>query len=141
MKRTTVCITLFIVGLLCVSAVPKGSSSGASAKNADAGLTALKDAYGSLPVSFVENRGQADASVRFLYRGNGSSVFLTGSEAVVALRQAPPTSGPNAVLRMRLIGPNPAASVAGRDELPGKSAYFIGNDPRFWHGGIVVTCS
>ena len=37
---------------------------------------------------------------------------------------------------MTLVGANPAAAVAGSDPLPGRSNYFIGNDPKNWHTGI-----
>ena len=36
------------------------------------------------------------------------------------------------VLRMKLVGANSAAKVEGIEELPGKSNYFIGNDPKKW---------
>jgi hypothetical protein len=41
-----------------------------------------------------------------------------------------------AVLRMRLVGANPGAQISGLGELPGKSNYFIGNDPRKWRTSI-----
>ena len=44
----------------------------------------LVDTYGKLPLRFEANRGQADREVKFVSRGRGYSVFLTGSEAVVA---------------------------------------------------------
>ena len=37
---------------------------------------------------------------------------------------------------MRLLGGNIAARISGIDELPGKSSYFIGNDPKRWHTNI-----
>jgi hypothetical protein len=37
---------------------------------------------------------------------------------------------------MRLVGANSNARVAGRNELPGKSNYFIGNDPSKWRTNI-----
>jgi hypothetical protein len=37
---------------------------------------------------------------------------------------------------MTLAGANPVADVAGNDPLPGRSNYFIGNDPQKWHTGI-----
>jgi hypothetical protein len=40
------------------------------------------------------------------------------------------------VLRMKLIGANPAAPVTGLDELPGKTNYFIGNDPAKWRTNV-----
>ena len=41
-----------------------------------------------------------------------------------------PQSPTPAVLRMRLVGANTHAKVSGLEELPGKSNYFIGNDPK-----------
>jgi hypothetical protein len=37
-----------------------------------------------------------------------------------------------AVVRMRLVGANAAAKITGLEELPGKSNYFMGNDPKKW---------
>jgi hypothetical protein len=37
---------------------------------------------------------------------------------------------------MRLVGGNPATKVFGVDELPGKSNYFIGNDPKKWRVNV-----
>jgi hypothetical protein len=45
-------------------------------------------------------------------------------------------SGDGPVLRMRLVGANAIASVTGADELPGKSNYFIGNDPENWRTNV-----
>src|SRR6185436_14086386 len=40
------------------------------------------------------------------------------------------------VLRMRIVGASPTPTVAGVEALPGKSNYFIGNDPGKWRKGI-----
>jgi hypothetical protein len=37
---------------------------------------------------------------------------------------------------MRLVGANAAAKVTGLAELPGKSNYFIGNDPKKWRTNV-----
>ena len=37
---------------------------------------------------------------------------------------------------MQLAGANPAAAASGSSPLPGKSNYFIGNDPAKWHSGV-----
>ncbi|HMD83784.1 MAG TPA: SBBP repeat-containing protein [Terriglobia bacterium] len=37
---------------------------------------------------------------------------------------------------MRLVGANAGAAVAGADELPGKSNYFIGNDSKKWRRNV-----
>src|SRR5580704_2970226 len=54
------------------------------------GPAARPNAYGSMPLSFEENRGQTDPQVRFLSRGNGYALFLTSTDAVLKLRA--PTS-------------------------------------------------
>ena len=47
----------------------------------------LQESYGKLPLSFEANQGQTDPQVKFLSRGSGYSLFLTGSEAVLALKK------------------------------------------------------
>ena len=37
---------------------------------------------------------------------------------------------------MKLVGAKPSPKVTGLDELPGKSNYFIGNDPKQWRTGV-----
>lgn len=44
--------------------------------------------YGQLPLSFEINQGQSDKTVKFLSRGQGYTLFLTSTEAVLALRKA-----------------------------------------------------
>src|SRR6266851_3145692 len=48
----------------------------------------IQENYGKLPLAFEANVGQADASVQFLARGSGYGLFLTGTEAVMVLKQA-----------------------------------------------------
>src|SRR2546422_653104 len=117
------------------------------------GKVAVQDAYGKLPLSFEANQGQTDRQVKFLSRGPGYTLFLTQSEAVLALKQPkaeakaeaqkeavttsnsePRTS--NTVLRMRLVGANPQPKMVGLDEQPGKVNYFIGKDPAKWRDKI-----
>lgn len=160
--------------------------------------------YCKLPLSFEANYGQTDGRVKFLSRGRGYSLFLTGNEAVLSLQKsadralsgsqsdlvgrlaservaqaplfgvaglpdvvslfrpktgldkpvekpwdreagpAPPFSSPrsadsgesSAVLRMRLVGASASTTLTGEGELPGKSNYFIGNDPKKWRTNL-----
>ncbi len=119
----------------------------------------MRDAYGHLPLSFEENRGQTDSQVKFLARGGGYSLFLTPTEAVLKLRapssakqQNKPSAMPIAfhpegiekpkfsVLRIRLEGANPNSTASGVDVLPGHSNYFIGKDRAKWQTGIAIYC-
>jgi hypothetical protein len=113
------------------------------AATAPANSARVVENYGRLPLSFEANSGQADGQVRFLSRGEGYSVFLTASGAVLSFHGLnSPTPGTPAaqmrtgVVRMALRGANPRVLVAGKDKLPGTSNYFIGNDPSRWHVGI-----
>ena len=113
--------------------------------------------YGRLPLSFEANRGQSDARVKFVSRGQGYSLFLSGTEAVMTLRRREgvgPAPSPDvtpkmrasgmdagsgaasAVLRVTLAGANPAPRVEGLEPVPGRSNYFIGHDPAKWRTDV-----
>ena len=116
-------------------------------------------AYGKLPLSFIENQGQAAQEVRYVSHGSQYDLFLTPQEAVVALRhsqhldfsprhRAASLKALHAMMRkaantttttalhMRFEGANPAPQVKGAERLPGKVNYFVGNDPQKWHTDI-----
>jgi hypothetical protein len=91
--------------------------------------------YGGLPLAFEANAGQTDASVRFLARGAGYTVFLTDREAVLAL--APERKGgPVAVVRMVPVGGDPQATMRGTDRQRAMVNYLRGDDPTGWFTGI-----
>jgi len=48
----------------------------------------LVASYGKLPLSFEVNQGQTDAQVKFVSRGRGYTLFLTGDEAVLELQES-----------------------------------------------------
>src|SRR6266404_1416106 len=118
------------------------------------GSARIVESYGKLPLAFEANQGQSDPHVKFLSRGAGYSLSLTSNEAVLALHEAsrrePALPGAkartapektsreikSAVLRMKMVGANAKAEVTGQEELPGKSNYFIGNDPKKWHRNV-----
>jgi hypothetical protein len=98
----------------------------------------VRATYSRLPLMFEPNQGQADARVRFLARGSGYGLYLTAQEAVLALQHSAadsPSRGPFTV-SMKLVGATSAVEPAGDAPLPGKSNYFIGNDPAKWHRDI-----
>jgi hypothetical protein len=101
-------------------------------------LSQAASAYAQLPLSFEANRGQTDPQVNYVARGNGYSLFLMPSEAVLNFGQESGTGGQGSqeVLRMELVGGNAGARPAGLQQLPGTSNYFVGNDPSKWHTGI-----
>jgi hypothetical protein len=91
------------------------------------------ESYGQFPLRFEANRGQTDSRVRFLARAGGYNLFLTPAEAVLAFGKG---TGVQSAVRLRLHGANPRAEVRGVERLPGRSNYFIGNDPSQWRVDI-----
>src|SRR5208283_2364628 len=53
--------------------------------------------YGKLPLRFEANQGQTDSHVKFLARGRGYALFLTGNQAVLKLGKSPVVSGHSSV--------------------------------------------
>lgn len=103
--------------------------------------------YSRLPLGFERNQGQSDSRVQFLSRGHGYTLFLTGDEAVLELGRTHGvrSTAPSVVksdrsaadlVRMRLVAATPGVRATGVDELPGKSNYFLGNDPSKWHSSV-----
>lgn len=119
-----------LTGEEAADSTPQDSVSGAL------DVAQVGEAYGKLPLSFEANAGQADESVKFLARGPGYGLFLTANEAVLTLKKSSDKTEQQAVVRMKLLGANAEPHVAGQDELPGKSNYFIGNDPAKWRTGV-----
>lgn len=155
-----VCALVILTVLACRGTVaaqqqPQNFQAKDPAQKAAHAAPHVVEAYGKLPLSFEKNNGQTDARVKYLTRGQGYGLFLTPTEAVLALngascrtnamlRHAAPSSlkaespcfPQNATMRMQMIGANPDPNVSGEDELPGKSNYFIGNDAGKWHTGV-----
>jgi len=92
----------------------------------------------SLPLFFEQNQGQSARQVRFLARGAGYGLFLTADEAVLELQGSAVSTrrASSSVIRMKLDGANSSAHISGTELLPGKSNYFIGNDPSKWRHNI-----
>jgi len=123
-----------------------------SAEQRSAAHNALSSKSLSLPLFFEPNQGQTAPQVKFLARGAGYGLFLTADEAVLQLQPsavsrqhsdlssqlAAHSSQPtfSSLIRMRLEGANASAHISGALPLPGKSSYFIGNDPSKWHHDI-----
>jgi hypothetical protein len=85
--------------------------------------------YGKLPLSFEPNRGQADPRVQFVSRGAGYTIFLSSTSATFALQ---PSLAESAVVRMDLLGANPAIAMQPLDRLPGIANYLMGSTRTKW---------
>src|SRR5439155_11961253 len=66
--------------------------------------------------------------------------LLTANEAVLTLQHSSlstqHSAGRVSVVRMALDGADASSQIVGMVPLPGKSNYFIGNDPAKWHRNV-----
>jgi hypothetical protein len=127
------------------------SASSAAAPNATP-LNLVADSKGralaafmQLPLMFEPNVGQSDSSVKFLAHGTGYGLFLGPDGAVLSLRAASKSTSRKSATKsgrrqefvgMRLAGANRNAAITGTSLLPGKSNYFLGNNPAKWHRNV-----
>ena len=135
-----------VVRLLSVLAVLFTASQWLQASASPNANSASIKSYGQLPLSFEPNRGQTSPEARYVAHGQGYSLFLTSSEAVLSLKSLPKNeNGPlhpakndvlSDVVRLQLLNSNLSPNISGRDLLPGYSNYFIGKDPSQWRTRI-----
>jgi hypothetical protein len=92
--------------------------------------------WGQLPLRFEANLGQADPRVRFLSRGPGYTLFVTGEETVLSLAHRSASSSGTPAVRMRFAGGRTDPRITPGRELPGRSHYFGGGDRSRWRTGV-----
>ena len=138
--------------VLVLFAIGFGASNVLAADSASAPPSPVLQTYLGLPLSFEANRGQAPSPYRFVAHGPGYALGVAPSEVALTLhspgpkpadsksfldqqlaRWMPIEGGRTSEVHLRLTGGNSEATIAGVDELPGRSNYFIGNDPSRWH--------
>lgn len=130
--RTRLLMWLAVCSLLCQpmqllgAAAPHKASatlkSGDKSVNAD--LSRQRENFGNLPLSFEANRGQAGEEVKFIARQREFTLALTPAGVML---------GP---IKMQFAGANVNQRLSGLNPLPGKSHYFLGNDPRLWRADV-----
>ena len=107
------------------------------------------ETFAGPPLSFETNKGQADASVKFLAHSPGGGILLSSQETTVVLSKTKAGVKKNAhsrsarldppsvtTLKMKFQGGNPNPKAIGLEELPGKTNYFLGNDSTKWRTEI-----
>src|ERR1041384_3155961 len=134
--------------LVCCSLLALPTNLGPTRVSADAQKPgAIND---SLPLNFELNQGQTHQRVKFLARSDGYVLFLTATEAVMALdnpaahrrgkddrdSSEPKEKPVRSIVRMKLKGANPAPQIEGLEPLTTKSNYFAGSDPTAWRTDI-----
>src|SRR6266540_1203473 len=97
----------------------------------------ISENYGKSPLSFVSNEGQFDSKVAYASRGAGYSIFLTQTEAVLALNKSgSQRTDEQSVIKMQLADVNSTPSLTALEQLPGKVNYFSGSDKTKWQANV-----
>lgn len=141
-------IAVIMLGLSLAGHGPAHSAASVAPKPATVTPSArgrVQASYAALPLSFEANHGQTDSQVKYMARGDGYILFLTPNDAVFSLQSRSSQKAKsarsahkdsNAVVHMQLVGGNSLAQVSASSQLPGKSNYFLGNDPSKWHADV-----
>jgi uncharacterized repeat protein (TIGR01451 family) len=99
------------------------------------------------PISFEENAGQTDSRARYLLRGPGYTAFFNEREVIFSFRhserqitrkRAHRRTVGTSVVQLSFAGANPRASLAGLEELPGRSHYLIGTEAADWRTDVAT---
>jgi len=117
-------------------------------------------APGRLPMTFIENRGQAAEPVMFSLRSGSQTLWLTRegitfdflrAKGRTAQGERDPTHEPRApqhppwapagkyerlVFTQAFLGANTAVKIEAGSRRPGLYHYLLGNDPTKWHTGV-----
>ncbi|HWD92419.1 MAG TPA: SBBP repeat-containing protein [Verrucomicrobiae bacterium] len=91
--------------------------------------------FANAPLYFEENAGQGGDVGQFIARGAGCGVRLAPTEAQIILGTAEDETAMRTV-SLELVGANPAAKMNGRDQMPARANYLIGNEPSKWRTGV-----
>lgn len=130
------------VWLGSVLAAGGGLYAGAASVTAEQCAVSASSRSVQLPLSFEPQREAG----RFLARGAGYSVSLAGNGAMLGMRRADCGTRIDCrdnrartqigVLSWSLVGANNQAQGEGLEQLPGRSNYLMGRDPRSWRTNV-----
>jgi hypothetical protein len=87
--------------------------------------TRVLDNYGKLPITFVENRGQADAAIAYYLHAPGHSVYFARDGHALRLTQGHGSTAQAHVVKVELVGAR-TGSIAGRERAAGTVSHFRG---------------
>src|SRR3954467_2853185 len=100
---------MLAAAVLCVTALAIAIRTDVDSGAARTRERALQ-AYGKLPLTFVENRGQKDGQVRYYAQGNRYAFYLTRDGVVLSFAKGS--------MALRFVGANPQVRVSGEEPGP-----------------------
>lgn len=97
-------------------------------------------ALGNLPLYFTAASGPTNHPAQFVAQGGDSQFLISPVEAQFNLQKSDAATREisSRTVRMRFVGANSRAQILGKDELPGKINYLVGNNPSQWQTGMAT---
>ncbi len=102
--------------------------------------SSVLEAYGKLPLLFIENQGQVDEAVKYYVKASGQTVYFTEENIVFDLIRPDGAEVDNTAERLALsldfLGANSQPTIEGSGKDDGTVNYLVGNDPEQWHTNV-----
>ncbi len=147
MRNTTHAPVVWLAATMLLAATAAPVSSRSVRKPDEPAPRPAPAAARASALRFEANVGQTDGRAGFVARGPGYTLFLTPTEAVMAIgvargrddacrcAAAPATSGEE-VVRLGLAGASPSAGGVGEGRLSGRTSYLVGRDASNWRRDV-----
>ncbi len=145
-------LALFILGFFSVSdALSKGVEGSEKTPTAQ-----IQEAYGKLPLYFIQNDGQVDEKVKFYEKGSGHATYFTKEGVYITLGRGEKSDDrskklentapsfekggqggiSSELIKLTFLYANPNPEIIAVDQQEGKVNYFIGNDSKKWKSNV-----
>jgi hypothetical protein len=132
-------LALALMAAFLAVGLPAGESS-TDTLDLSATESSILEAYGKLPLLFIENQGQVDETVRYYVKASGQTVYFTEENIVFDLVRSGGVEADGTadrlVFSIDFLGANSQAAIEGCDKDSAVVNYFIGNDPAKWYANV-----
>ena len=102
--------------------------------------SSVLEAYGKLPLLFIENQGQVDEAVRYYVKASGQTVYFTEENIVFDLIRSDGAEADDTadrlVFSLDFLGANSQPAIEGSGKDGAVVNYFVGNDPEKWYANV-----
>ena len=102
--------------------------------------SSVLEAYGKLPLLFIENQGQVDEAVRYYVKASGQTVYFTEENIVFDLIRSDGAEADDTadrlVFSLDFLGANSQPVIEGSGKDGAVVNYFVGNDPEKWYANV-----
>ncbi len=107
----------------------------------DSTMVRFQEAYGSLPLYFIQNDGQVDKRVRFYEKGRGHTTFFTKEGLYLTLGHKVDVrkqETKSEAVRLSFLNANKDIEIIAEGLQDGNVNYLIDNDPKNWKTNIAT---